>query len=228
MDPASFLASLIGVQRNMDLPVEVRREAQELWVSILDRKDRIESLDPSMRESIPASDVQAPMMRSVRDIVEGSPTKEQREKHAKSTLVNGLKVPAKTAVYAQLVRVFPAKDLAWVNEAQWSGPTLVPMSAIDTSDREQWVATRQPEIVAQKTAKLRKRREAGKTQLKEPIVLVEGPNGHKVIADGHHRYLSVEQEGQDHILAYTAHVRSDEGPWNGMGAGQLGGPSGPK
>jgi ParB-like chromosome segregation protein Spo0J len=102
------------------------------------------------------------------------------------------------------------------------------MSAIDTSDREEWVATRQPEIVAQKTAKLRKRREAGKTQLKDPIVLVEGPNGHKVIADGHHRYLSVEQEGQDHILAYSAHVRSVVGPWIGMGADQLGGPSGPK
>jgi HK97 family phage portal protein len=227
-DPASFLASLIGVQRNLDLPYEVRAQAQELWVSILDRKDRIESLEPEMSEPIAGSDLWAPVMhaRGVREIVEGSPTMEERAKHKKTVDMGQNRASVKTQVYAQLTPDFPAKDLTWVNEARWSGPVLVPMNELDTHDREQWVASHNPELVAQKSKKLRKRLAAGKTQLKDPIVAVEGPDGQKVIADGHHRYLSLEQNGQDHALCYIGHVSSNTGPWSAMGADQHGGPSG--
>lgn len=49
-DPASFLASLISVQRNSQLPYEVRLAAQEVLVSIAEREERIRQLEPRINE----------------------------------------------------------------------------------------------------------------------------------------------------------------------------------
>jgi HK97 family phage portal protein len=227
-DPASFLASLIGVQRNMDLPYEVRAEAQSLWVSILDRKDRIESLEPSMAEPMAGSDLWAPIVHSsgVRDMVLQGETMEQQAKHQRHIQVNGLKLPAKTQVYAQLAQRFPVEALTWVNDANWSGPTEVPMGSIDIHDQAQWNATHNPDLVHENAKKAAKRVSKGKTSLKEPIVLFEGPDGHKVIADGHHRYEGLQEAGQTMAPAYIAHVSANTGPWSSMPEKQFGGPSG--
>jgi HK97 family phage portal protein len=58
-DPASFLASLITVTRDMNQPYEVRQEAQALWVAILDRWDTVMKKDGAS-ETVSASDVLAP------------------------------------------------------------------------------------------------------------------------------------------------------------------------
>jgi HK97 family phage portal protein len=52
-DPASFLASLISVQRNADLPYEVRVAAQEVLVSIAEREERIAREEPWVNDPEP-------------------------------------------------------------------------------------------------------------------------------------------------------------------------------
>lgn len=49
-DPASFLASLISVQRNNDLPYEVRKTAQDMLVAVAEREDRILSESPGFND----------------------------------------------------------------------------------------------------------------------------------------------------------------------------------
>jgi HK97 family phage portal protein len=51
-DPASFLASLISVQRNASLPYEVRVAAQEMLVSIAERQAQIEKYEPDYDENV--------------------------------------------------------------------------------------------------------------------------------------------------------------------------------
>jgi HK97 family phage portal protein len=227
MDPASFLASLIGVQRSNTASAEERHAAQQMWVAIMDRADRIESQDASMREMVPASDVQAPLMpgNAVKEIVMGSPTKEQREKHQKSVQVDGLKLPVKTQVYAQLAQRFPASALHWVGDVHWSGPAEIPVGSIDIHDRDEWDATKNAELVHENAEKVKKRVSKGKPQLKNPVILFEGPDGRKIIADGHHRFEGVQEAGQTTVLAYTAHVPSNTGPWSSLPEKQFGGPS---
>lgn len=52
-DPASFLASLISVQRNYDLPYEVRMAAQEFLVSVTEREERIRHENPGINDEEP-------------------------------------------------------------------------------------------------------------------------------------------------------------------------------
>lgn len=49
-DPASFLASLISVQRSDDMPYEVRLAAQEMLVSIAEREERIRRDEPGIND----------------------------------------------------------------------------------------------------------------------------------------------------------------------------------
>ncbi len=69
-DPASFLASLISVQRNSQLPYEVRLAAQELLVEITERADSIRRHEPD--EDVPETHLLAPFVpgrADVRDMV---------------------------------------------------------------------------------------------------------------------------------------------------------------
>ena len=113
------------------------------------------------------------------------------------------------SVYAQMGKAFPSPAIGWVKDkATWQGPALVPLSDIDTSDRDQWDASREPGKVAKLARKLRK----GKST--RPAVLVRWPGAKKwIVVDGHHHFLAAEQEGHDSLLAYTGRVRSENGPW---------------
>jgi HK97 family phage portal protein len=67
-DPASFLASLISVQRDNSQPFEARQAARELYVSILERAHRIEQIDGN--DAVPGTDAIAPWMHSPREVIE--------------------------------------------------------------------------------------------------------------------------------------------------------------
>jgi hypothetical protein len=145
----------------------------------------------------------------------GAPPQEAREAvrealrryHAASS---ALYEDATSGVYAQMRKAFPAKAIGWVeDDAAWQGPQQVPLSQIDTSDRDQWDASRQPGKVARIVRKLRRGRKP------RPAVLVRWPGAKKwVIVDGHHHFLAAEQEGRESLLAYAGHVASEHGAWD--------------
>jgi HK97 family phage portal protein len=77
-DPASFLASLIAVQRNAGLPHEIRKIAQDMLIEIAERGDRIRQLEPGidddasdgLREGVPSGlTTFIPNRAAVRDMV---------------------------------------------------------------------------------------------------------------------------------------------------------------
>jgi HK97 family phage portal protein len=71
MDPASFLASLISVQRDASMPYEARVGAQEILVSICEREDRIRREDPDLNDGpVPASHMFAPFIPGRADVRE--------------------------------------------------------------------------------------------------------------------------------------------------------------
>jgi hypothetical protein len=121
-------------------------------------------------------------------------------------------------VYAQLAGTFPPSAIAWVKTAEWTGPAEVPMSEIEASDRGDWRASRDPDAVAAKRRKLR--RKLAKGGKPRPLILVRRPSGKLLIADGHHRFLAAEAEGLTSVWAYTGTVGEQQGPWNQMGARQ--------
>ncbi len=116
-------------------------------------------------------------------------------------------------VYAQLAKAFPPTDIAWVkNDATWAGPKMVPLSQIDTSDRSEWDASRQPAEVKRLRKKLRRKLAAGEKP--KPLVLVKVPGSAKyLIADGHHHFLAAQAEGQSSAWAYTGKVDAGHGDW---------------
>jgi HK97 family phage portal protein len=65
-DPASFLASLISVQRDASMPYEARVAAQDFLVAIAERADNIRKYEPD--EEISQSDLYAPSVRSRPDL----------------------------------------------------------------------------------------------------------------------------------------------------------------
>ena len=70
-DPASFLASLISVQRSADMPYEARIGAQEILTSICEREERIRREDPDLNDApVPASDMYAPFIPGRADVRE--------------------------------------------------------------------------------------------------------------------------------------------------------------
>lgn len=126
--------------------------------------------------------------------------------------------PVMQAVAAQLARNFPPSALGWVSEASWTGPRRVPLADVDTDSRDSWDASDEPGNVARFAAKLRKRHAEGR-ELK-PAVLVRRPSGKLVLADGHHRYLAYEQDGQGYVWAYVGKVSKQTGPWDRLALSQ--------
>lgn len=76
-DPVSFLASLISVQRNANLPYEVRQQATDLWNSIQQRAENIRRIDgPDDEAGVPDADANAKWMKvndEVRTRIEDDP-----------------------------------------------------------------------------------------------------------------------------------------------------------
>jgi HK97 family phage portal protein len=73
-DPASFLASLISVQRNSDVPYEVRLAAQQLLVSVCETNDRIVSENPGINDEadsrlVPGLTTYMPDAKLARDMI---------------------------------------------------------------------------------------------------------------------------------------------------------------
>jgi hypothetical protein len=66
-DPVSFLASLISVQRNASLPVEIRNEAASLWNSIQQRAANIRAHE-GPDEDVPLTDLLAPHVAARPDL----------------------------------------------------------------------------------------------------------------------------------------------------------------
>ena len=73
-DPASFLASLISVQRNADLPYEIRKAAQDFLIGVAEREDRVISEDPHINDEpggiVPGLTPFMPNRADLRDQVE--------------------------------------------------------------------------------------------------------------------------------------------------------------
>ena len=74
-DPASFLASLISVQRDASMPYEVRLAAQEFLVSVAEREERVRREDPGINDEpangvVPGLTPFMPHRADVRDRIE--------------------------------------------------------------------------------------------------------------------------------------------------------------
>jgi hypothetical protein len=127
---------------------------------------------------------------------------------------------AGTGVYSQLAKNFPPSAIAWVKDASWAGPKMIPLDQVDTSDRDHWDASSQPQIVARKRKTLRRKLAAGEHP--KPVVMVKRPgSGKYLIADGHHRFLAAEAEKQAAVWAYVGKVDAEDGPWNQMALSQV-------
>ena len=101
---------------------------------------------------------------------------------------------------------YPAKVLGWVADADWTGPTKVPLADIDMARRP---GGRDPAKVRAIAAAVAD----GETL--DPVVLVRTPGQELLqIADGYHRTLGREHAGKKRVLAYVGEVGSDEGPWD--------------
>lgn len=123
-------------------------------------------------------------------------------------------------VFAQLAEDFPVKKLGWIRAATWIGPKRVPIDQIDTSNRESWLASQEP----QRVDVFVKRFQLGK---EKPIVLVMEPDNPKyIVVDGHHRTLAYDIL-EAPTLAYIGCVGTARGPWDELHASQQGRASGP-
>lgn len=123
-------------------------------------------------------------------------------------VVKAAKTPATAAVVAQMRENYPTKALGWMGDAQWSGPTDVPLDRVDFDDMAKWAASHDKARVKHFRKKLRN---GGAVK---PVVAVQEPGGDKVkVIDGHHRTLAYRKEGQP-VRAYVGEVASDGGPWD--------------
>lgn len=123
---------------------------------------------------------------------------------------------AAKAVYSQLAGNFPPSAIAWVKDGtDWSGPKRVPVDQVDTADRDHWDASREPDQVNRMRRKLRKK--LAKGEHPKPLILVKTPGSDTyLIADGHHRFLAAEAEGQEFVWAFTGKTDADHGDWDTM------------
>lgn len=69
-DPASFLASLISVQRDSNADYESRELARHLYARIAERAAQIEAHEPELSLGVPASDMFAPWVPAREDLRE--------------------------------------------------------------------------------------------------------------------------------------------------------------
>lgn len=78
-DPASFLASLITVQRDASVPYEIRLEAQKFLMAVVNREENIRNAHPELAEPMEDHEfgltTYQPHRADIRDMVESAPKK---------------------------------------------------------------------------------------------------------------------------------------------------------
>lgn len=113
-------------------------------------------------------------------------------------------------VFDELSKRFPADSIAWVKDADWSGPVNVGADQIDTSHADTWAAS--TDGTAEKyRGKLRAKLAEGKHA--KPVILVRTPGAEKdIVIDGHHRALAAIAESRP-IRAYVGRAADATGPW---------------
>lgn len=124
-------------------------------------------------------------------------------------------------VYQQLLPHYPAKSIAWVKRARWSGPHDVPFDQIDHDDMDSWAASHQQAKVDRFAARIKDGDDP------DPVVLVSWPGRASLLdVDGHHRALGAKKAGKpvrawigvvdpadkEAILQTHTHQYTDENP----------------
>lgn len=111
-------------------------------------------------------------------------------------------------VHTSLSAVYPESTLGWVDDADWTGPKMIPLASIDMHQRP---GGRDPK----KVAGIAKGIAAGVAGCLAPVVLVKTPGSDKLkIADGYHRTKANEKLGRDSVNAYVGTVEDENGPWD--------------
>lgn len=120
-------------------------------------------------------------------------------------------------VHDQLSKDYKKKDIEFVKQIPWIGPTEVPLSSIDFSNKDNWQATQEPDKVDEFADKM------ANEGFSKPIILVNNPsNDNKMmVVDGHHRALAAMKNGTP-VNAFIGQIGSDEGPWQKLHAKQVG------
>lgn len=117
-------------------------------------------------------------------------------------------------VYDLIKDDYPEEELQWLSMIPWRGPVAVKSSSVDTSDKDEWRATKPGADGLDKVAKF-KEKMADQGQWK-PIILVNEPHSDRKmwLVDGRHRYTAANELGIDPI-AYIGEVGSirDDSPW---------------
>jgi len=134
-------------------------------------------------------------------------------------LQDGAHVDAQT-IYDLVSDDYRTKDIEWILSVPWLGPVEVPLTSIDSTNKDRWQAS-QPED-ADHVQHFLDKLQAGE-QLK-PIILVNNPSNDSkmLIVDGHHRFLAYLMAGVP-AVAYVGQVGSHMGDWTLMHDSQKGG-----
>jgi SPP1 gp7 family putative phage head morphogenesis protein len=111
-------------------------------------------------------------------------------------------------VYRQLLADYPPAAIAWVREAEWTGPVRVPFSQVNYTP-EKWQARHEQGKVTRFRDKIRRQLAAGK--MTRPVVMIDRPDTgrgtHLVVIDGHHRTIAFHQLGEP-VVAWVGKVPS--------------------
>jgi hypothetical protein len=118
-------------------------------------------------------------------------------------------------VYNQLADDYKAKDIKFVLQIPWLDQSMVPLSSIDFSNKDNWQATQEEDKVQEFADKIT-------DGFEKPIILVNNKsNNNKMqIVDGHHRALAYLKLGQA-AHAYVGLIGSDRGPWDKLHSKQV-------
>lgn len=105
-------------------------------------------------------------------------------------------------VYQQLLPHYPAKSIAWVKRARWSGPHDVPFDQIDHDDMDSWAASHEQAKVDRFASRIKDGDDP------DPVVLVSWPGRASLLdVDGHHRALGAKKAGKP-VLAWVGVIDS--------------------
>jgi HK97 family phage portal protein len=111
-------------------------------------------------------------------------------------------------VYEQLLENYPAEAIDWVRDVRWSGPETIPLNEVSYDHEKEWRASHEPDRVARFVKRLRKGKHV------DPAVLIQTPDGDRlIIVDGHHRALAYRKAGRP-IVAWVGHAKANTGPWD--------------
>lgn len=111
-------------------------------------------------------------------------------------------------VIAQAARDYPPAALAWMYDADWSGPVKLPADYIEPD--MQWLDSADPHHVQDFVRELRDGNEL------KPGIAVMTPGAERPkLVDGHHRWIASDQEGVP-FRVFVGRVSAAHGPWETM------------